>query len=361
MSNPSAPVLNAQSNLTYTPPPETPIEEHQEFADTLKDAISSIGAEFEAERDPAPLDVGDDVPEAEAPEEPQEQPEGEPEEPEDAEDDVAVKRGLDRLVAREVALQQKEAAFQAQQSQYQAVVAELQALKASAPPQDVVQLFDVSPSEALKSLGHDPETVVQLLIAEQLRARGKEVPPELQKATEKAAYDKRIRSLESKLAQTQKAQEAAAYINAVGLGAHEYVKGLTDPKTQAKVGKVMPTLAGIAKTSPDRVHREIMEEITRDAQSRAAAEPNGQPLTYEEAAKRVESRLSDYKSLFAPLQNDGTTKQVVGAKGTPPQQKPPTKPLTTKPWEKKGDDLIKSGIDEAIREFQKHELANRRR
>lgn len=345
MTTPTA----STSNITYTPPPEVPQAEITAFQDDLSKAISDIGDEYAPK--PAFSDEelaapdGEPTPEVpvEAPVEPQE--------------DAAVARGMERLVAREVALQARETAFQSQQTAFQAVQQELAQLKAKQPAQDVVAQFEYSPSEAIKALGHDPEHVVRIMIAEQLKAKGQEVPQALREALASAenrrmnaSSDAKIKALEAKLLDSQKAQAAAAFFNQVDVGAHEYVKS---------VGKEMPTLAEIAKANPARAHREIMEEITRDAKQRMAADPNGQPLSYAEAAKLVEARLTDYKTLLGPAQNVSPTKPAVGARTSPPQPQPPVAPL--KPWQKKGDDVLADAIRDAERAFHQVEQAQKRR
>lgn len=334
------PPQTAESNLTYTPPPEPDQAEYTEFKDALHDSISEIENEY----NPTPEFVEDAAETTETAPQPEAVAEVEPEEP-------AIARGMERLVAREVALQAKEAAFQAREARVQGLETELATLRTQLPAKDVQERLYHSPSEALKAMGHDPEAIVRLMIAEQLEAAGKPVPPELKEFVKDAATQREIKALRAQVQQNHQAQESAAFFNAVALGAREYVKTVDS--------KALPTLAGIAKANPDRAHREIMEEITADARVRLAADPNGQPMTYQDAAKRVETRLAELKSLFGPVSTQDPTKLVVGKPATPPQQKPPVRPL--KPWEKKGDDLLAQGLAEAEREFQRMEAQNKRR
>jgi hypothetical protein len=343
----AAPTIG-ESNLNYQPPAEVDPAEIQDFEQSLKDIVSEI--------------EDDMVDKPEFTEE--ELAEGEPEkvEPEvvapvEDKDDPAVARGMERLISREVSLQQKEAAFQVKEQRFQALEAELASLKTKMPAKDMQEQLPHSPSEVIKSLGHDPATIVRVMIAEQLKAAGKPVPAELQADLDKAENTRRdfatrqeIAGLRAQLEQSKRADEHATFFNTVALGAREYVKTVDS--------KAMPTLAEIATANPERAHREIMEEITNDARQRAAADPNGQPLTYPEAAKRVEARLSELKGLFGPM-NANPKKPAPGKPTAPPQSKPPARPL--KPWEKKGDDLYSEGIKAAEREFYRQEELSKRR
>jgi len=336
-----------ESNLNYQPPPEVDPAEIQDFEQSLKDIVSEIEGDLADKPE-----FTDEELEVETPD-----PVAKPE-PEVEAEDPAVARGMERLVSREVALQQKEAAFQAREAKLTALEAELTTLRSKLPAADVQEKLIYSPSEAIKALGHDPATVVRIMIAEQLKASGKPVPPELQAELTQAESNRRdaatkaeIAALRAQIEQSKRVEEQATFVNAVALGAREYVKTVDS--------KAMPTLAGIATANPDRAHREIMEEIMNDARARAAADPNGQPMTYPEAAKRVEARLNEWKGLFGPMNAVNPPKQVSGKPATPPQTKPPVRPL--KPWEKKGQDIYDDGIAAATREFyRQEELAKRR-
>ncbi len=356
---PAENAITAESNLTYTPPPEASYDEQADFQQSLKDIVSEIEGEFKPKYEFTEEELSSDN-------EPGH--EGEPlaegadgAEPAVEADEPAVARGLDRLIAREVALQTKEAAFQAreaaQTNEMAALKAQIELLQKKMPAPDLEDKMFLNPSEAVKALGQDPETVVKLMLHEQLEARGAEIPQGLKDFVKDyrkdVAANRRIATLEAQLAQRARDEAALNEFNAVQLGAREYVKTVDS--------KVMPSLAKIATSNPDRAHREIMEEISRDAKQRVAADPNGQPLTYAEAAKRVEARLADLMVLMgATGPASDATKQADAKKVTvPPQQKPPVKPL--KPWEKKGDDLYAQGIREAEREFYRQEQLNKRR
>lgn len=359
MNGVGAPVSgNPTSGFTYEPPvSEASPEEAADFAQAQRDVISEIEEEF----------ISDEAPEF-TPEELEQPVEQEPEQvqPEaPAEESPEITKGLDRIIAREVALQAREAQFAARESRVSALEKEITELRSKLPAQEIYDKFNFSPTEALKSMGQDPETVVRLMIAEQLEAKGQEVPAALKDFVKDAKRERRIKELEYREVQREKAQALQAEYTAVLLGAKEYVTGFTGDTKDAKVAaltKSMPVLTKIVRTNPDQAHREIMEEITRDAQARMVTDPLGQPITFEEAARRVEARLSTYSSYFAvdPAASMQANKQVVAEKKViPPQNKPPAKPL--KPWEKKGDDEMTRALAEAEREFHRVEAIGRRR
>lgn len=356
---------NPTSGLTYEPPvSEATPDEAADFAKAQRDIISEIEEEYISSEAPEFTEEELTDPEDLGPESRETKPE-EPEQPETESPEIT--KGLERIVAREVALQAKEAAFTAREARAAALERENADLRAKLPSADLYDKFNFSPTEALKSLGQDPETVVRLMIAEQLEAKGQEVPAALKDFVKDAKRERRIKELEYREAQRDKTQALQAEYTAVLLGAKEYVSGFTGDAKDAKVAalnKSMPVLTKIAKTSPDRVHREIMEEITRDAQARMATDPTGQPITYEEAARRAEARVAEYSAYFTmePLASTtpGAKPAETGPKKVlPPQNKPPIKPL--RPWEKKGDDEMARALAEAEREFHRVEAIHRRR
>ena len=357
----TAPVLTVESDFSYEPPVE--VDNTAEFQQSLKDIVSEIEQEHSANKyeftdeelaeGEDPGDSGgaagpDDLDEAEkAPSEPKDAPE--------------VARGMERLVAREVALQAREAKLQSDELRYRAIEAENLELRKSVPQQKLLEDFETSPTEAFKAIGKDPETMVRLMIAEQLEAKGQEVPAELKEFVKEARRERRVKSLEAQIARRDQIAAAQSFQQTVSLGAHEYVKQL------AGDGKVAPALAEIATHSPDQAHLEIMEEIQRDASLRLAqgADPNSEPLSYVDAAKRAEARLGRYKTVFGKgPASTAPTKQASEAqkKVTPPGNKPPVAPIAPlKPWQKSGNDLMEQGIKDAEREFYRQEAINRRR
>jgi hypothetical protein len=346
MATTQAPALAIESN--FNPKYEVPVseatpDEQAEFSQSLKDIIGEIEQEYAPAPEP---EVEDEVP-AETEPEAEVQPETEVEEP-------AITKGIERLVQRETAIAQREATLQAREAQMTTRMSALEQenteLRGRLPNQSVQELLFTDPAAAFKAMGHNPETVVQLSIAQQLKAQGKPVPEALAKVLEKAETNRKIESLERALADRENAERMTAYFNTVAMGAREYVK------TEVGKSKDLPTLTTIAKSDPDRVHSEILEEITRDAHSRMAKDPNGEPLSYADAARKVEARYAPLAKLL--VQTNAPDAKLAQVKpNTPPPQKPPTKPL--QPWKQNADNIEAQGLNDAIREFHKLETARK--
>jgi hypothetical protein len=332
------------SQFSYTPPKsEATPDELAEFNDLLKGSINEIADEY-AEKPPV-----EDVVEGDGG---KSDPDSGGQDPDDvkAPTDEAVPteiaRGMQQLVQREVQLQAREMVLAQRETQVKALESELASLRQAVPTKDLLEKFDLSPSDALKAMGKDPETVVRLMIAEQLHAKGQPVPEGLQKFVEKAASERRIAALEAQLKQRDEAAKEAQVFSAVQSGAREYVKTID--------GKKMPSLAAIFKSDPDLVHSELMEEIDRQA----SKNPNGQ-LTYETAALEAEKRLARYAKVFSGSAAGTTpTTQASGQKPTPPQTKAPAKPIA--PWNNPKSDFD-AALNDAIREFHTVEAKNKAR
>lgn len=364
-----APII-ANSELTYTPPVQ---EVDDGFDQSVRDIISEIEGEQatsrQAEWEAQNPDPNPQTPDAQKPADEVVTPDksATPDPALQGKFPPEIQHGLDRLIQREVALQARESQFAARESEVAQLRTELESLKSAVPSKDLVEKFAYSPSEALKALGHDPATIVRVLIAEDLKARNQPVPAELQSFVEKASDRRELLALKASLAErdrreaeaqarTQAMAAAQQEFNVLSAGGQEYVK----THGTGQEWKQMPLLAELAKSNAERAHKEIMEEILRDAQSRAAADPNGKPITYAQAASKVEARLADYRSLFGPAQTAATTPGTkAAAPQTPPQSKPPAKPLA--PWRLRDTSVEDQGINEAIREYNRLEAESRAR
>lgn len=334
------------SHFSYTPPKsEASPDELAEFNDLLKGSIDEISDEF-AEKPPVETLVdGDDGGGKSDPDSGGQDPDVT--KPPDEAVPSEIARGMQQLVQREVQLQAREATIAQREASTKALEQELASLRSAVPTKDLLEKFDLSPSDALKAMGKDPETVVRLMIAEQLHAKGQPVPEGLQKFVDKAASERRIAALEAQLKQRDEVVKEAQVFSAVQSGAREYVKTID--------GKKMPSLAAIFKSDPDLVHSELMEEIDRQA----SKNPNGQ-LTYESAALEAEKRLARFAKVFSGSAA-GTTPmtQASGQKPiTPPQTKAPARPIA--PWKKPKDDFD-AALNDAIREFHVTEAKSKAR
>lgn len=350
MSDPTQPLPGTNgsvdtSSFSYELPNTSP---DPGFDQEVKDVISEIAGSFDDAPDDAPADEdqGDVLAptEGQAPKAPVE------------EDDPKLERGVQRLVARELAAKERETAADAKIArlvELQKEVASLQGLK-SAKEQAEAMAHD--PVGVMKAWGHDPETIIRLALAQQLEATGQPVPEKLREFTRDIVAKREVASLRREIAEQKQAAAGQAYFNTVSNGAREYVKS---------VGESTPTVARVARANPDRVHREIMEEIVRDSQVRAAQDPHSDPMSYEAAAKAVEARWVELTKLFSQetaVQNGKSAAQnaTKPKNATPPNTRPAAKPLA--PWMKGSEKTLEDlGIEEAMREFTRVENERRRR
>lgn len=262
-----------------------------------------------------------------------------PETPED--------RGVARLVEREVALRTREAELsnrEARIAQLEGQLAELERLKSR---QIDPALWETDPDEALKAEGKDPDLIVRQIIAKRM---GKTDDPQVRQVLENTKVNRRIAELERQLAEKERAQAARDFVLKVENGAREHVhKG---------IGADAPTVAAISKADPERVYREIMEEISRDAAVKARG-GGGDVMSYADAVKRVEERWSVLRTHLTPAQtpaatpNASTTPEARNGatrKDPPTPTKPPDRPLA--PWLQRSNDEdegLKAGIAEFMR------------
>lgn len=327
--------------------PDPHFEERAQFDEDLASVTNEIVAEFEAAN--RREELGDDEPIDDPVDEGQvtKPPVQKLEEP----DDPAVTRGLDRMVAREVELKAREDRLVAAETKAQAAIAMAEKYKGFKSTEELAAMAIHSPSKVAAALGMDPTTMVRIMLAEQIEASGKPLPPELKEFVKDAA-DKRWRSdMEAKLAAKDAALSQQNFFNSVHAGGRQYV---------TTVGDSTPTVKAVAAANADLVYTEIMEEIGKQAQVDAARDPNAQLISYEEAAKRVEARWAPIKAVIGSTAGTDPTKLVPGVKKvTPPQMKPPVRPLAS--WlQPKENDLEAQGLREATREFHRVETERKR-
>jgi hypothetical protein len=336
MATTTAPNQNPTTQtLDFSDPHQGEVDQ---FNSEVKDVISQIAGEWDVQANPAP--EGTSEPEVPAEGEPQES--VEPVAPqEEVQDDPSVKRGLDRLVAREVEIQAKEAKANTLIAQAQAMMEKAKGFEGLKPVAELKEMITHSPSEVLKMLGADPQETIKLILAEQM---GDKAPDNLKEAIKDATYRRKMADLERRLEEKTRSEQAVNYFNVVSQGAREYVK---------QVGDSTPTVKLVAAANPDRVHSEIMEELQKDAQVRVTQDPNADLITYEEAAKRVEARWASIREVIQTNAQAATTNKT-GAKTTPPAAKSPSRPLA--PWKSPtGKELENKGIEDAMKEFARLE------
>jgi len=258
-------------------------------------------------------------------------------------------RGLERLVEREVALRARESELSAKERQFAELSARMKELEARAIPQDLSEKFGYAPEDALRAMGLDPDMIVEQVIANRM---GKDAPPEVQGRIRDAGLRKELSELRNQLTEHQRMIAAQNYVTQVQTGAREYItRGLTE--------QALPTLSSVAKTNPERVYREIMEEISADARTRASGDPNGEALPYQEAAKRVEQRWAEFKTILSPgVQPTSTTGTATAPPKAPsnPSVKPPERPIA--PWLQRTE-TEEAGINAALAAWRKAEQTPR--
>ena len=268
----------------------------------------------------------------------------------DDEEDPKIARSVQRVLAREMAAREREQAAEKRIAELKAMEVEYSKYKDLKPTKDLAEQMALDPVGAIKALGHDPSLIVKLALAQELEAAGEEVPAKLKEFTRDIAMKREVAQLRAQVQQQEQARAAQEYFNTVQNGAREYVQ---------KVGAKTPTLAMAAKADPDYVRDEIMEEIVTEARKQAAQDPNGELISYEEAASRVEKRLARIAKLFS-VQNGTTpaTKNVTQPNRTmPPAAKPAAKPRA--PWMRQENSLEEQGLQEALRVYERAEAARK--
>lgn len=339
--------LVAESDFTYEAPDNSP---DFDLRSAEKNFIDSLLKGEEPAIEPAP--GVEDVPEVDEAlyEEPDQEMDSEiglkAEDEDEIEPDPKQARGIQRLVQRELAAKERESAAEAKIREADAKIAELRKYEALKPAAELAELIDLDPLGAFKAMGKDPETVIKLALAQQL---GDSAPESLKEFARGASDRREVAKIRAELAQERQARAAQEYFNTISAGAREYVTKLGD----VKVAKTLPSLSKAAKVDQQAVHEEIMEEILKEARVKAATDPNGEPLTYEEAAKRVEARFARVAKLLSVQSMSPATKMVQKPNGIPPSTKPAAKPLP--PWQRKSSNIEEDGIREALAEFERVE------
>lgn len=266
---------------------------------------------------------------------------------------------LSEAVQRELGYKLREDALSAKENQYKALEIELASLRKRMPPEDLVEALRHNTSETLNSMGLDPDQIVRMVLAERM---GDSAPPELANEIKSSRKDRelldRLRRLEQENQESKRALSARQFYDEVQTGARKHV-------TETGISEYAPTVAKVAKLNPDRVFAEIMEEISTDAQIKAARDPGAPLMTYEEATKRVERRWADLSKVLTP-----NPENVTAAPAKMPAKEPsvtqhqsastikaPDRPLA--PWLKPQTDVENEGLKAALAEYKRLETPGR--
>lgn len=263
--------------------------------------------------------------------------------------DKSKPEAMSEFVAREIALFRREEALREKEAKFQTMEQELTALRSRNLPEDVVEGLRYQTSKTLEALGIDPDFLVKQVLADRM---GDKAPEELRAEVRDAAREyetnRKIRALETKLAEQERAERARAYFNQVQDGAREYLKA-------PGVNEHAPTVAKVATANAELAFTEIMAEIQKDAEFKAMRDPNAPLITYDEAARRVEKRWSTYQKVFTPVPptNDEPKAPSTTAKETP--KAPATTPTTNRPlapWLQRTE-IEEDGIKAAVAEYRR--------
>lgn len=265
---------------------------------------------------------------AENTEEPEKVDEVKPNAPDERLKTDATAEGLARLAARELEVSRREQEFDKKLAE---------AIKQKTPdfrgksPAEILKLAGIDPMIAMKQMMYDSASdtnPVKAKLAEELRDYHT-----------KSELDKMRRELETRDVEAQRAQ----YFQTVQTGAREYVtKGFDE--------KVTPIFAEVAKTEPDYMHKRVMQEIVKDASDRLAKGEDGEPLSYSDAAKRVEK---DLEVLAKVLRTKVEEKPV---KNSAMSNRPAKLATTiTKPVVESEEDLLQKAIEQATGVYHRTE------
>lgn len=351
--------LVAMSDFSYEPPSN---EKTFNLKAAEKNFIDQLLAGVEPEREEPVESGGDELPpefsdDFESPETVSEEAGTEPVEAEEEveQEDPRSARGFSRLVQREVAAKSREDAAVAAEKRAEARIAELKKYENLKPTADLAEMGGHDPLGVITTLGLDPDSFIKLSLAQQL---GDAAPDKLKEFARGASERREIAKIRAELAAERQARAAAEYFNTISAGARAHVtKNLGDPKAV----KAYPSLSKAAKVDPQYVHDEIMEEIVKEARIKATTDPNGEPISYDEAAKRVEARLARIAKLINGPSMAGAAPRIVQKpNGTsPPTTKPAAKPLS--PWHSRSSNIEEEGIREALAVYERAEAERKAR
>lgn len=117
------------------------------------------------------------------------------------------------------------------------------------------------------------------------------VKEKLKVELEKLEGKKELEALKKQIAQKEIEDTNRAYYDKYVNGAREYVSKVDE--------KVAPVVAKLVKAGDsDWVLDELLAEVRRDAQERFAKGENGDPLTAEQALKKLEAKYSRFAKIF---------------------------------------------------------------
>lgn len=266
------------------------------------------------------------------------------------EKETAEQLTMARLVEREVKMAQEREALENLRRDLAQRVADIEAKYKAFEGLDPDALR-TDPWGVLRRAGVDPEIAVQLHLAEKL---GDKAPEELKAALRDSQRDREVRAIREELVRRDRAEQVRSYYQHVSDGALAHVKG---------EHKNAPTFAAVAKSDASAAHKAVMDEIVADARERASKDPDADPLSYDEAVKRVESRWSVLAKALAPAAVAAppaqTPQKDAKQGGAPAVVTPDPKPTVSRPlayayWENPDKEALReAAIKEAEAEARR--------
>lgn len=196
-------------------------------------------------------------------------------------------RGLERVAAKEKELRAEIEKFESQKKAFEAERTNFKGIDAATLTEQMM----LYPEKVIASLGLDTDVVMKTLLISKLPDTNP-AKAKLKGELKDLENKREVRSLRAEI-EAAKRQELAnkQYNDALGVG-EKYVESLKE-----EVGehvKTLPTVSKLAKANSKFAHTLVTREILEDARERHYVRgETGNPLTYEEAALRVEKDLAE--------------------------------------------------------------------
>lgn len=204
------------------------------------------------------------------------------------EENVPETSALERVANKENEHKEIVSKFEAEKAEFTKAKAQWDTeRKTLVSPQDILEMVSLEPDKFFERLGVDTDSIMKQLLFSKMAdtnpAKAK-LKVELRDLDTKREIKKLKEQLMNKEAEVSKAET----YNKTYSGAGEYAKSVVEGERASK----FPTVSQVAKADQSWVHARIMKEIISDATYRLARGESGDPISYDEAANRMEADLS---------------------------------------------------------------------
>jgi hypothetical protein len=257
-------------------------------------------------------------------------------------------RGLERVAAKEKELRTEIEKFESQKKAFEAERANFKGIDAAMLTEQMM----FYPEKVIASLGLDADVIMKTLLVSKLPDTNP-AKAKLKGELKDLENKREVRSLRAEIAaKERKEQSDRQYREAVESG-EKYVDSLT--KEDSEQVKTLPTVSRLAKANSKFAHALITREILEDARERHYVRgETGNPLTYEEAAKRVETDLAEL-SKYLVSENAAVAQKTETKQPTNNNSKiVPSTPVKVRK-EKTIKDQEEEAINNAVAEFYRLE------